>query len=61
MKQIELNKFLTLKSQADNGDANAQIEVGEMYEEGCGVEQSYVNAFNYYMLASKQGVDVAHN
>ena len=57
----KLNKFLTLKEKADNGDANAQLKVGEMYESGTDVQQSYANAFKYYMLASEQGINEAYN
>ena len=55
------DKFLMLKEKADNGDAESQLKVGEMYEDGLGVEQSYINAFKYYMLASEQDINEAHN
>ena len=50
-----------LENKANNGDAHSQLELGELYEEGNGVKQDYTKAFNYYLMASKQGLNEATN
>ncbi len=41
---------------AEAGDAASQNNLGHMYDEGLGVEQSYVAAVRWYRLAAKQNV-----
>jgi TPR repeat protein len=40
---------------ADQGDANAQFNVGSMYDDGLGVPQNYKEALKWYRLAADQG------
>src|ERR1700737_3181219 len=40
---------------ANQGSANAQLDLGNMYHEGQGVTQSYVEAANWYRKAADQG------
>ncbi len=40
---------------AAKGDANAQFNLGVMYDHGHGVPQDYVEADNWYRLAAEQG------
>jgi hypothetical protein len=40
---------------AEQGDANHQYLVGCMYKEGQGVQQNFVEAFNWYHKAAEQG------
>lgn len=54
-------EFTMLKEKADNGDKYAQFKIGELYEEGVGVSQNYAKAFEYYLKASKKGLDEATN
>lgn len=43
--------FKFFKLAADEGDANAQIQVGNMYMKGIGVKASYQEPMKYFMLA----------
>ena len=43
------------KSLADKGDADAQYNLGLMYDDGDGVKQNYNEAVKYYSLAAEQG------
>jgi len=40
---------------ADQGEANAQFQLGDMYEQGQGVPQDYEEAVKWYRLAANQG------
>ncbi len=40
---------------AEAGDAEAQFEIGALYQYGRGVPQDYVRAVNYYSKAAQQG------
>ena len=42
-------------AQAENGDAEAQVYVGEIYEKGISVSPDYVDAAAWYEKAAKQG------
>ncbi len=46
-----------LKEQADNGDANAELRLGEIYED----KANYQKAYEYYLKASNHGLDEATN
>ena len=39
---------------AEQGDAEAQFNLGQMYREGLGVEQDYKEAVKWYRLAAEQ-------
>jgi len=47
-----------LENKAINGELEAQIRLGTMYENGEGVEQNYPKAIEHYELAAEQG-DIA--
>ena len=44
--------FLSL---ANKDDADAQVILGNMFEDGLGVKQNYKKAIKWYRLAVKQG------
>lgn len=44
-----------LTTLAEQGNANAQYDLGRIYAEGQGVLQSYEKAFNWYQQSAKQG------
>ena len=46
---------------ASQGCANAQYNLGCMYREGHGVDQSYERAAEYYEAAARQGDAEAQN
>jgi len=46
---------------AEQGDAQAQFELGVMYDEGQGVAQDYQEAVPWYRLAAEQGYALAQN
>ena len=46
---------------ADQGDANAQNNLGVMYKEGLGVAQDYAEAVRWYRKAADQGDAGAQN
>ena len=46
---------------ADQGDADAQYNLGAMYHTGNGVVQDYTEAMRYYTLAADQGNADAQN
>ena len=46
---------------AEQGDANAQYELGRMYDNGEGVPQNYVEAAKWYRQAADQGDAMAQN
>lgn len=46
---------------ADRGNAQAQVEVGNLYGQGQGVPQNYGEALRWYRLAANQGNDEAQN
>lgn len=46
--------FRSVKPLADNGNANAQYNMGVLYDEGYGVEQDYAKAREWYEKAAAQ-------
>src|SRR5450759_4647856 len=48
------DEFIRIKSLAEQGDANAQNELGTMYAKGKGVAKNYFEAWKWYSLALKQ-------
>jgi hypothetical protein len=50
-----LTAFREFRSLAENGHANAQIQLGIMYEMGLGVKQDYTEASKWYQRAAIQG------
>lgn len=49
-------EFVRVKLLAEHGDAEAQAQLGLMYELGRGTKVDHIEAFKWYMLASKSGV-----
>lgn len=47
------DEFTRIKAIAEQGDANAQNELGIMYEKGKGVAKNYTEAWKWYSLAIK--------
>ena len=47
--------FRAWKGLADNGEAEAQNNLGYLYQYGYGAKQSYTRAIRYYNLAADQG------
>ncbi len=47
--------FEEIKALAEKGDANAQRELGGIYEEGKGIPRSYAKAAEWYRKAADQG------
>ena len=46
---------------AEQGDAGAQFNLGQMYGRGQGVAQNYYEAAKWFRLAADQGVGVAES
>ena len=51
-------KIAELRAKADKGDAAAQTDLGQMYEQGNGVPEDYAEAVKWYRKAAEQ--DYAH-
>ncbi len=51
--------YKEFKKLADQGDAEAQSRLGEMYANGQGVPQDYAKAVKWYRKAAEQGYDEA--
>ena len=49
---LALDEFTPL---AEQGDASAQYNLGEMYRRGDGVPQDFATAMKWYTLAAEQG------
>ncbi|MGD8566540.1 MAG: tetratricopeptide repeat protein [Gammaproteobacteria bacterium] len=52
-------KFKQQMPLAENGNVEAQYDIGTMYERGNGVAKSMEKAFEWYMKSAKQGNDKA--
>ncbi len=53
--------FAELENKANQGDAEAMYELREMYENGVGTIQNYVEAHKWYNIAASRGYVKAHN
>ena len=49
------------RTAAGQGHAEAQVDLGFMYEKGYGVPQDYAEAVRWYRLSAKQGYALAQN
>lgn len=49
------DNFNALRKKAVQGDADAQVQLGDMYKDGQGVEQNYTEAMKWFKLAADQG------
>lgn len=55
-RQRQFTEALTwFRKAADQGDAEARVRVGNMYQMGLGVQQDYAEASRFYRLAADQG------
>ena len=55
METKKSDKFLSTLEAAQKGDADAQFNLGFMYENVEETEQNYAEAYKYYRLAAEQG------
>jgi TPR repeat protein len=53
MNEIEVKN---IQAAAQNQEADAQFELGQLYEYGKGIEQDYSKAMHWYKLAAKSGL-----
>ena len=53
--------FAATKKDAESGDAEAQLNLGVMYNNGEGVPQDYAEALKWFRLAADQGYAIAQN
>lgn len=53
--------FKEAKKSAENGDAEAQLAIGIMYDLGQGVPQNFTEALKWYTRAANQGNAIARN
>jgi TPR repeat protein len=54
-QQQSIADMAALEAKAQAGDTNAQVELGQAYEEGHGVKQSDEEAAKWYLEAAKHG------
>lgn len=58
----EVADFIATKALAEAGDAQAQLRLALMYDQGRGTPRDYYSAFVWYLEAAKKGLPVAqHN
>lgn len=57
--QLYKEAFEQIKPIAEKGDANAQLLLSRMYDNGCYVESNTEGAVKWYRLAAKQGIEPA--
>ena len=50
--------FEKLKPLAEQGDAEAQYNLGVMYDQGLGVTQDYIEAYKWHSIAYASGVEL---
>lgn len=55
------NAFKLLKPLADQGDAEAQCIIGNMYDLGLGLERDIIKAVEWYRKSAEQGYGLASN
>ena len=55
MTQVVRPEIDALRARAEAGHANAQVNLGIMYDIGRGVPQDYVEAVRWFRLAADQG------
>ena len=54
--------FRAWKGLADSGEAEAQNNLGYLYQHGYGAKQSYTRAIHFYTMAAEQGLpEASHN
>ena len=55
MESTDNNQFNEMKRLAEQGDTEAQYNLGRIYNKGEGVTKNYKEAFKWYSLAANQG------
>ncbi len=50
-----MNRIDEIISAANSGNADSQNQLGDAYYDGIGVEQDYIQAFEWYLHAAEQG------
>ena len=55
------NDFDAVKKAAEQGDADAQNNLGAMYDNGEGVPEDDIQVYAWISLASAQGAEIAKN
>ena len=58
-KQLYATQELKWRKEAEQGDSEAQLNLGIMYEKGQGVTEDYIEAYKWYILSGAQGNEVA--
>ena len=66
--QVQIPDLALLRQEAAQGNAQAQFELGRLYESGLGVPKSHKKAMEYWKLAAEQnhalaqyGLTLLHN
>jgi len=55
IKKVDItNDFKKTQQAADNGNANSQYDIAQMYEQGKGVSKDYSQAYKWYSIASNK-------
>ena len=54
-KSLTVYQIVAKMRKAESGDATAQAKLGQMYAEGKGMPQDYVEAMKWFRLAADQG------
>ena len=52
---LEVKDLKSIKALAEKGDAAAQLELGDRYWHGLGVDRNSTESFNWFMKAALQG------
>jgi len=60
-QSVFASDFAELENKANQGDAEAMYELGEMYENGVGTIQNYIEAHKWYNIAASRGYVKAYN
>ena len=56
---MSIEDFSSIKAAAEANNIEAQFQLGQLYEFGKGVEQSFENAFMWYQKAAESGLATA--
>jgi len=60
-RSVNKTDFVQMKALAEQGDAQAQADLGVIYAEGQGVDKNYEKALKWYRKAAKQGNALGQN
>jgi len=59
--EISQTALSDLRRRAEEGDSNAQYELGRIFMVGLGLSQDYQQAAKWYERAAEQGLDFSTN